>query len=79
MTTEYRIPFVVIRAASDLLDEDLPMDFNLFLDPADWLKGAWACVARPASLLGLQRMRTQMRTASQRITTVFERFLDDVA
>jgi adenosylhomocysteine nucleosidase len=79
MTTEYRIPFVVIRAASDLLDEDLPMDFNLFLEPADWLEGAWACVARPASLLGLQRMRTQMRTASQRITTVFERFLDDVA
>lgn len=79
MAAEHRVPFVVIRAASDLLDEDLPMDFNLFLEPADWLKGAWACVARPARLLGLRRMRTQMHTASQRITTVFERFLDDVA
>jgi adenosylhomocysteine nucleosidase len=76
---EHHIPFVVIRAASDLLDEDLPMDFNHFLDRADWLKGAWACAFRPTSLLGLQRMRTQMRTASQRITRVFKRFLDDVA
>jgi adenosylhomocysteine nucleosidase len=79
MAGEHRIPFIVIRAASDLLDEDLPMDFNLFVEPADWWKGAWTCVARPARLLGLRRMRAQMRTASQRITTVFERFLDDVA
>jgi Nucleoside phosphorylase len=79
MAAEHRIPFVVIRAASDLLDEDLPMDFNLFLERTYWLRGAWACVAKPASLWGFRRMRTQMRTASQRITTVFERFLDDVA
>lgn len=79
MAEEHHIPFVVIRAASDLLDEDLPMDFNLFLNPADWLKGAWACASRPTSLLGLRRMQRQMRQASQRITTVFERFLNDVA
>ena len=76
---EYHVPFVVIRAVSDLLDEDLPMDFNLFLKRADWLKGAWACISRPAGLLGLRRMRTQMRLASQHITIVFERLLDDVA
>jgi adenosylhomocysteine nucleosidase len=76
---EYRIPFVVIRAASDLLDEDLPLDFNLFLTRTDWLKGAWACVSRPTSLWGLRRMRTQMRTASQRLTMVFQRLFDEVA
>jgi len=76
---EHRIPFAVIRGVSDLLEEDLPMDFNLFLEPADWLKGVRACLASPARLLGLRRMRTQMRTASTRITTVFERLLDDVA
>ena len=75
----YRIPFVVIRAVSDLVDEDLPLDFNLFLEPTHWLQGAWTCISRPTRLLGLRRMRTQMRTASQRITTVFERLLDDVA
>ncbi len=78
IAAEHRIPFVVIRAVSDLLDEDLPLDFNLFLEPTDWLKGAWTCVSRPTSLLGLRRMRTQMRTASRRITTVFERLLDEV-
>lgn len=79
IAAEHRIPFVVIRAVSDLLDEDLPLDFNLFLEPTDWLHGAWTCVSRPTRLLGLRRMRTQMRTASQRITTMFERLLDDVA
>lgn len=79
MAGEYRIPFVVIRAASDLVDEDLPMDFNLFLERSHWLKGAWACASRPTSFLGLRRMQAQMRAASERITTVFTRFLDDVA
>lgn len=78
IAAEHRIPFVVIRAVSDLLDEDLPLDFNLFLEPTDWLKGAWTCVSRPTSFLDLRRMRAQMRTASRRITTVFGRFLDDV-
>jgi adenosylhomocysteine nucleosidase len=78
IAAEHRVPFVVIRAVSDLLDEDLPLDFNLFLERTDWLQGAWSCVSRPTSLLGLCRMRTQMRTASRRITTVFERLLDDV-
>lgn len=78
IAAEHRLPFVVIRAISDLLDEDLPLDFNLFLERTDWLRGAWTCVSRPTSLLGLRRMQTQMRTASRRITTVFERLLDDV-
>ena len=39
---ERRIPFAVIRAVSDLLDEDLPLDFNLFLTPSDWSKGIWS-------------------------------------
>jgi adenosylhomocysteine nucleosidase len=78
IAAEHRIPFVVIRAVSDLLDEDLPVDFNLFLEPVDWLKVTWTCVSKPTSFLGLRRMRTQMRMASQRITTVFQRLLDDV-
>ncbi len=78
IAAEHRIPFVVIRAVSDLLDEDLPVDFNLFLEPVDWLKVTWTCVSKPTSFLGLRRMRTQMRMASQQITTVFQRLLDDV-
>jgi adenosylhomocysteine nucleosidase len=75
---ERRIPFAVIRAVSDLLDEDLPLDFNLFLTPSDWPKGVWSCVIRPGNLFGLGRMRAQMDVASTRLTAIFERVLDEL-
>jgi adenosylhomocysteine nucleosidase len=75
---ERRIPFAVIRAVSDLLDEDLPLDFNLFLTPSDWSKGIWSCITRPSNLFGLGRMRVQMGVASKRLTLIFERVLDEL-
>jgi len=75
---ERRIPFAVIRAVSDLLDEDLPLDFNLFLTPSDWSKGVWSCLTRPSNLFGLGRMRVQMGVASKRLTLIFERVLDEL-
>jgi len=76
---EQQVPFVIVRAVSDLLDEDLPLNFNLFLTPAGWLRGALACLARPSCVGGLLRLRTQSRVAAERITTFFGRFLDDLA
>ena len=75
---ERRIPVAVIRAVSDLLDEDLPLDFNLFLTPSDWSKGVWSCITRPSNLFGLGRMRVQMGVASKRLTLIFERVLDEL-
>lgn len=75
---ERQIPFVIIRAVSDLVDEDLPLDFNLFLKPAGWLHGALTCLTRPSCIIGLHRLRTQSLAASERITTFFGRFLDDL-
>jgi adenosylhomocysteine nucleosidase len=40
-----RVPFVIVRTVSDLRDEDLPLDFNLFLRPSRWIAG----VHRPVS------------------------------
>ncbi len=76
---ERQVPFVIMRAASDLVDEDLPLDFNLFLTPAGWLRGTLACLARPSCVIGLLRLRAQSLVASERITTFFGRFLDDLA
>lgn len=76
---EQQVPFVIVRAVSDLLDEDLPLDFNLFLTPADWLRGALSCLAHPSCVVGLLRLRAQSLIASERITTFFGRFLDDLA
>ena len=76
---ERQVPFVVIRAVSDLVDEDLALDFNLFLTPAGWVRGALTCLARPSCVVGLLRLRAQSLVASERITTFFGRFLDDLA
>ncbi len=74
-----QIPFVIIRAVADLVDEDLALDFNLFLTPAGWVRGALTCLARPSCVMGLLRLRAQSLIASERITTFFGRFLDDLA
>jgi len=33
------VPFMIIRAISDDVDEDLPLDFSLFLHPSTWIVG----------------------------------------
>ncbi|TAJ23532.1 MAG: hypothetical protein EPO64_11045 [Nitrospirae bacterium] len=79
-----QVPFLVVRAASDLLDEDLPLDFNLFLAPpgprgfAGWLRGAGFCLVHPSAVVGLNRLRRQSAVASERMTRFVERFLDDL-
>jgi adenosylhomocysteine nucleosidase len=78
VASERRVPFVIIRAVSDLLDEDLPLDFNLFLKPSGWPKGTLACLVQPSSLIGLKRLRAQAILASRRLTTFYQRFLNDL-
>jgi adenosylhomocysteine nucleosidase len=72
------IPFAIVRSVSDLVDESLPVDLNLFMHPADWLKGLAACVATPSCVGGFLRLRAQMRTASDRMSRFFEQFVDQL-
>ena len=74
-----RVPFVIVRTASDLLDEDLPLDFNLFLRPTGWLKGLAAIVGRPSSITGLRRLHRQSRAAAKTLTTFFQRYAAEMA
>lgn len=69
-----KVPFVIIRSVSDLFDEDLPLDFNLFLRPTGWLKGIGTVLATPSCLLGLGRLRRQSLIAAQALTDVFRRY-----
>lgn len=75
---ERQVPFAIVRSVSDLVDENLPVDLNLFMTPADWLKGLAACVAAPSCVGGLLRLRAQMHTASDRMSRFFERFVDEL-
>jgi adenosylhomocysteine nucleosidase len=74
----HNVPVLVVRVVSDLLDEDLPLDFNLFLRPSGWPRGAIACLTHPSTLLGLNRLRVQARLGAARLTAFFGRFLDDL-
>jgi adenosylhomocysteine nucleosidase len=67
-------PFVIIRTVSDLLDEDLPLDFNLFLRPTGWLKGIGSILAAPSCLLGLGRLRRQSVIAAEALTVFFREY-----
>jgi len=72
------VPFVIVRAVSDLLDEELPLDFNLFLRPTGWLKGFASVIAAPSSLMGLGRLRRQSITAAKSLTRFFQQYLSAV-
>ena len=74
--SERQIPFGIVRTVSDLVDEDLPLDFNLFLRPSGWAKGVAACLAHPTSLIGLNRLRRQSRSAGAQLTAVYRAYAD---
>ena len=65
------VPFAIVRTVSDLVDEDLPLDFNMFLGPAGWLNGVQILFTHPSRLIGLNRLRKQSRIAAERLTKLF--------
>lgn len=69
---ERGVPMAIVRTVSDLVDEDLPLDFNLFLRPTGWVKGMQALIGHPSSLAGLNRLRMQSRVAADRLTEWFQ-------
>ena len=68
---ERKIPFVVVRAISDLMDEDLPEELNIFLSPHGWVKGLPSVLASPKNWAHLFRLQTQMVQTSRQITKFF--------
>lgn len=70
------LPMAIVRTVSDLVDEDLPLDFNLFLRPTGWIKGMQTLIGRPSSIEGLNRLRKQSRVAAGRLTEWFQRYAE---
>ena len=73
---ERGFPMVIVRTVSDLVDEDLPLDFNLFLRPTGWVKGMQAVIGSPSSIGGLSRLRKQSRVAADGLTKWFQRYME---
>ncbi len=64
------VPFAICRTVSDVVTEDLPLDFNMFLTRSGWMRAIAAVVMEPSSLIGLNRLRRQSRLAADRLTAV---------
>jgi adenosylhomocysteine nucleosidase len=71
---ERRIPFVVIRTASDLVDEDLPVDFSRLYTEDGWPEALVSCL-EPSAWSGFLRLAQQSRTAMARLTAFFDHLL----
>lgn len=71
---EHGVPMAIVRTVSDLVDEDLPLDFNLFLRPTGWLKGMGTLISHPSSFARLNRLRKQSRVAADRLTEWFQHY-----
>jgi len=65
------VPFLLVRAVSDRADEDLPMDFNLWLSPWGRVQGVAYLLRRPSSICALLRMRRHVEYASQNLVRFF--------
>ena len=74
-----RVPFVVVRAISDLVDETLPLDLNLFCRPTMFLRGAWTVLTTPRTWPALYRLHRQQTVASWRLTRFFTMFFQSVS
>ncbi len=75
VAAEHGLPFAAVRSVSDLVDEELPLDFNRFLTAGGWLRGIVDALHPPA-LVGLLRLRRQSVVAANQLTTFMAHFLD---
>lgn len=73
------LPFLIIRAISDGVNEDLPVDFNLFLKPLGWVPGVMHIMATPSSWKGFLDLYRHSKHASRQLTRFFKEFFSAVS
>jgi len=79
---ERRIPFIAVRAVTDVLDEDLGVDVNLFLTEEGairWLQGIRYFLSHPTALHHLNRLRCQANLAARSLGLFFQEFLPSLS
>ncbi|MEO8327578.1 MAG: hypothetical protein ABI618_17130, partial [Nitrospirota bacterium] len=79
VATQYGIPFLIVRAISDGINEDLPVDFNMFLKPFGWVRGVGQVLSTPRCWKGFFRLYRNSRQAGIQLSRFFENFLATVS
>jgi len=65
------VPFILVRAVSDRAEENLPMDFNLWLTGGGRLRAFAQLVRHPSILRALFQMKRQVEQGSQNLACFF--------
>ena len=73
------LSFLIVRAISDGVNEDLPVDFNLFLTPSGWFSGVMHIMTTPRSWKGFLDLYRHSKQASLQLTKFFEEFFSAVS
>ncbi len=71
----HRVPWLILRAVSDTMNEDLPFDFDRLRDATgsvDRRRVLWHAVARPTTIPALWRLRARVRLAAARLADLIE-------
>jgi adenosylhomocysteine nucleosidase len=74
---EQHLPFLIVRAVSDLFDEDLPLDFNRCRSAegrVSTFKVMLAAAARPAAVRGLLELSRRSKICAGRLADFVEQF-----
>jgi adenosylhomocysteine nucleosidase len=75
---ERGLPCATVRVISDVVDEDLPLDFNLLSKPdrsMDYGKLAWAVAKSPGRIGALLRLQKQTRFAAEQLAAVLAKLI----
>jgi adenosylhomocysteine nucleosidase len=74
---EAGVPFIAIRAISDTLEEDLPVDFNRFMKSGgmDWPRFTLHVITHPGVIPGLMLLGRNSRLAATNLAEAVERVL----
>ena len=76
---EHNIDMVIVRGVSDLVDENLPVNFNLFFQGGiQRIWGGLSCLLRPSCWVGLNRLRKQSTIAVHHLTIFFQTCFEDI-
>jgi len=75
------VPFLIARAITDLLSEDLPLDFNRSRGPdgkvRNW-KVIAAALGRPSSIKGLRELQRRSAVCSENLAGLVRRLAADI-